>query len=129
MSIQVLHGLHCPGTDIVTYGKSPVGKQDYRCRDQRALKKGQVLAYVFGGCKDEAFLKLKALLEPFGITKYDTDGWGAYGVTSTQRDIELARTKHKKSRASISIFGHASSAWCAVRAAFPRRNAYDAYRK
>src|SRR5688572_20182588 len=27
---------------------------------------------------DEAFLKLKALLEPFGITKYYTDYWGAY---------------------------------------------------
>lgn len=39
---------------------------------------GQELAYVFGRRKDEVFLKLKALLEPFGITKYDTDGWGAY---------------------------------------------------
>jgi insertion element IS1 protein InsB len=24
------------------------------------------------------FLKRKALLEPFGITRYDTDDWGAY---------------------------------------------------
>ena len=24
------------------------------------------------------FLQLKALLEPFGITRYDTDDWGAY---------------------------------------------------
>jgi insertion element IS1 protein InsB len=39
---------------------------------------GKVLAYVFGRRQDEAFLKLKALLEPFGITKYDTDYWGAY---------------------------------------------------
>jgi hypothetical protein len=31
---------------------------------------GKVLAYVFGRRQDEAFLKLKALLEPFGITKY-----------------------------------------------------------
>jgi insertion element IS1 protein InsB len=36
------------------------------------------LAYVFGRRQDEAFLKLKALLEPFGITKYYTDYWGAY---------------------------------------------------
>jgi insertion element IS1 protein InsB len=28
---------------------------------------GQVLAYVFGTRKDEVFLQLKALLEPFGI--------------------------------------------------------------
>ena len=39
---------------------------------------GRVLAYVFGRRKDEVFLELKALLEPFGITRYFTDGWGAY---------------------------------------------------
>ena len=39
---------------------------------------GQDLAYVFGRRKDEVFLKLKALLEPFAITMYYTDGWGAY---------------------------------------------------
>ena len=39
---------------------------------------GKVLAYVFGRCKDTVFLKLKALLEPFGITRYYTDGWGIY---------------------------------------------------
>jgi insertion element IS1 protein InsB len=39
---------------------------------------GQVLAYVLGRRKDEVFLKLKALLEPFGITRYYTDYWGAY---------------------------------------------------
>ncbi len=41
-------------------------------------KTGQVLAYVFGHRKDEVFLQLKSLLEPFGIKKYCTDGWGAY---------------------------------------------------
>jgi insertion element IS1 protein InsB len=41
-------------------------------------RSGQVLAYVFGRRKDEVFLKLKALLEPFGITCYYTDYWGAY---------------------------------------------------
>jgi insertion element IS1 protein InsB len=34
---------------------------------------GQVLAYVLGRRTDEVFLKLKGLLEPFGITKYYTD--------------------------------------------------------
>ena len=33
---------------------------------------------MFGRRKDTVFLKLKALLEPFGITRYYTDGWGAY---------------------------------------------------
>jgi insertion element IS1 protein InsB len=41
-------------------------------------RSGKVMAYVFGRRKDEVFLKLKALLDPFGITKYDTDYWGAY---------------------------------------------------
>jgi insertion element IS1 protein InsB len=39
---------------------------------------GNVLAYVFGRRKDEVFLKLKALLEPFGIKRYHTDYYGAY---------------------------------------------------
>jgi insertion element IS1 protein InsB len=39
---------------------------------------GQVLAYVFGKRNDEAFLQLKKLLEPFGIKRFCTDGWGAY---------------------------------------------------
>ena len=33
-------------------------------------RSGKVLAYVFGRRQDEVFLKLQALLEPFGITRY-----------------------------------------------------------
>jgi insertion element IS1 protein InsB len=36
------------------------------------------LAYVFGRRKDEVFLKLKALLKPFGVKRFYTDHWGAY---------------------------------------------------
>jgi insertion element IS1 protein InsB len=36
------------------------------------------LAYIFGHQKDEVFLKLKGLLEPFGIRRYYTDYWGTY---------------------------------------------------
>jgi insertion element IS1 protein InsB len=39
---------------------------------------GQGLAYVFGRRKGEGFLHLQALLEPLGITRYYTDGWGTY---------------------------------------------------
>lgn len=39
---------------------------------------GRVLAYVFGRRKDKVFLRLKALLAPFGITRFYTDDWGAY---------------------------------------------------
>ncbi len=38
---------------------------------------GKVLAYVFGRRKDKVFLKLKELLEPFGLTHYSTEKWGA----------------------------------------------------
>jgi insertion element IS1 protein InsB len=41
-------------------------------------RSGKVLAYVFGRRQDEVFVKLQALLEPFGITRYYTDYWGAY---------------------------------------------------
>jgi insertion element IS1 protein InsB len=41
-------------------------------------RSGKVLAYVFGRRKDEVCLKLKALLEPFGIMRYYIDYWGAY---------------------------------------------------
>jgi insertion element IS1 protein InsB len=59
---------------------SYVGKQ----REPRWLwhaldhRSGQGLAYVLGRRKDEVCLTLKALLEPFGITRYYTDSWGAY---------------------------------------------------
>jgi insertion element IS1 protein InsB len=41
-------------------------------------RRGKVLAYVFGRRQDEVFLKLKALLEPLGITRYYPDHWSAY---------------------------------------------------
>lgn len=53
-------------------------------KDQRWLwhaidhRSGQVLAYVLGRRQDEVFLKLKVLLEPFGIARFYTDYWGAY---------------------------------------------------
>jgi insertion element IS1 protein InsB len=33
---------------------------------------------VFGRRQDDVFLPLKALLEPFGLTRFHTDHWGAY---------------------------------------------------
>jgi insertion element IS1 protein InsB len=47
---------------------------------------GTGLAYVFGRRKDNVFLRLQQLLAPFGITKFDTDGWGAY-----ERHIEAEK--------------------------------------
>ena len=39
---------------------------------------GQILAYVLGSRTDVVFLKLKQLLEPFGITQFYTDGLKTY---------------------------------------------------
>lgn len=49
---------------------------------------GKVLAYVFGRRKDEVFLQLKALLEPFNISRFYTDDWGAY-----ERHLEASMHK------------------------------------
>ena len=38
MIIQVLHCPYCQGTDVVRHGKSPEGKQRYRCRQCREQK-------------------------------------------------------------------------------------------
>ena len=39
---------------------------------------GAVLAYVFGRRQDDVFLHWQELLAPFHITRFSTDGWGAY---------------------------------------------------
>jgi IS1 family transposase/transposase-like protein len=69
---------------------------------------GAVLAYVFGRRKDEVFLKLKALLEPFGITHYYTDKWGAYTRhldpeqhTTSKRFTQKIERKHLTLRTRI----------------------------
>jgi insertion element IS1 protein InsB len=69
---------------------------------------GKVLAYVFGRRQDEVFLKLKALLEPFGIRRYYTDGWGAYERhieaeqhTVGKDNIQKIESKHIRLRTRI----------------------------
>jgi len=39
---------------------------------------GRIVAYTFGRRADRVLAKLKALLAPFGIRRFYTDGWGAY---------------------------------------------------
>ncbi len=48
---------------------------------------GEILAYVLGRRKDEVFLQLQNLLEPFGIKRFYTDDWGAY-------DRHIEKSKH-----------------------------------
>jgi insertion element IS1 protein InsB len=59
-----------------------------------------VLAYVFGRRQDTVFLQLKALLEPFGIKRFYTDGWGAYErhLDAEQHEIGKANTQKIESK-------------------------------
>ena len=60
--------------------QSFVGKKEQRRWLWHAIDHypGKILAYVLGSRQDEVFLKLKKLLEPFGIKKYYTDGLKTY---------------------------------------------------
>lgn len=57
---------------------------------------GKVLAYVLDERKDRAFLRLKALLESFGITKYYTDDWGAYDRHLPKEIHEIGKRNTQK---------------------------------
>lgn len=56
---------------------------------------GAVLAYVLGSHQDSVFLKLHSLLEPFGITHFYTDDWGAYSrhLPADQHEIGKQNTQ------------------------------------
>jgi insertion element IS1 protein InsB len=67
-------------------------------------------AYVLAPHEDVAFLELKSLLKPFGITRFFTDGWGAYqrhldqqvhivGKSNTQKIERKHLTSENKNQA------------------------------
>jgi IS1 family transposase/tetratricopeptide (TPR) repeat protein len=67
-----------------------------------------VLAYACGAREDHVFLELKTLLEPFGITRFYIDGWGAYRRhldatvhTVGKRHTQKIERKHTTLRARI----------------------------
>ena len=54
MITQVLHCPYCQGIDIVRHGKSPEGKQRYRCRQCReGSGRTFLLAYSYAGQSPE----------------------------------------------------------------------------
>ena len=63
-----------------------------------------MLAYVLAPDYNKALVKLKALLEPFRITHFYSDGWGAY-----QRHLEAdthsvgKRNTHKIERKHLTL--------------------------
>jgi IS1 family transposase/transposase-like protein len=67
-----------------------------------------VLAYVLGPRTDAVFEELYALLKPFQVTHYYTDGWGAYHRilpsdkhTVTKRETQNIERKHLTFRTRI----------------------------
>jgi transposase-like protein len=49
MITQVLHCPNCHGTDIVKHGKSPEGKQRYKCRELDCNGRTFILDYAYPG--------------------------------------------------------------------------------
>ncbi len=94
------------------------GGREETCRKVTRLaptqhhQSGTVLAYVFGRRQDTVFLQLQALLAPFGITRYYTDGWGAYErhVAAEQHTVgkvytQKIESKHINLRTRINAVG------------------------
>jgi insertion element IS1 protein InsB len=59
-------------------------------------KTGVVLAYVLGKHTDEVLLKLKELLDPFGIKRYYTDSWGGYERHIPRDKLSISKTNTQK---------------------------------
>lgn len=57
---------------------------------------GEVLAYVLARRTDRAFLKLKRLLKPFGITKFYTDNLNTYQRNIPSQDHRVSKYKMQK---------------------------------
>jgi len=57
---------------------------------------GEVLAYVFDRHHDDALLKLRQLLKPFGIEHYFTDGWGGYDRHIPSRNLSIGKENTQK---------------------------------
>ena len=67
-------------------------------------RRGTVLADVLGRRQDAVLLQRKALLEPLGSTRYDTDSWGA---SPRHLDVEAhepgQRHTHKMARKPLTL--------------------------
>jgi insertion element IS1 protein InsB len=57
---------------------------------------GKILAYTFGKRIDAVFLELKDLLAPFGITRFYTDGLGAYEPHLPPEQHVIGKTNTQK---------------------------------
>jgi len=98
-------------------GGGGIGREVVLCRPQETAalavgaldhQTGRILAYVVGRREDRALRQLKALLTPFGIRRFYTDGWSAshrhwtphHHVVGKRRTQQLER-KHLTLRTRI----------------------------
>jgi insertion element IS1 protein InsB len=97
-ALEVRHGLSSELDEMWSYVRSKTTPRWlWHAIDHHT---GKVLAYVLGRRQDTVFLELKALLAPFGITRYFTDGWGAYErhVEAEQHIVGKAHTQKIESK-------------------------------
>ena len=57
---------------------------------------GEVLASVIGQHQDSVLLKLKALIEPFGVRHFFTDGWGGYERHISSEQLSIGKENTQK---------------------------------
>jgi insertion element IS1 protein InsB len=97
-ALEVRHGLSSERDEMWSYVRSKANPRWlWHAIDHHT---GTVLAYVFGRRQDDVFLKLQQRLDPFGITRYFTDGWGAYErhLEAEQHTIGKAHTQKIESK-------------------------------
>ena len=71
--------------------------------------------------KDAVFLQLQALLEPFGITRYYTDGLGAYERHIDPEQHEVGKEHTQKIESThIHLRTHGSNVSSVAPCAFPK---------
>lgn len=60
---------------------------------------GKMLAYVLAPHEDAALVKLKQLLNPFGLSHFYTDGWGAELAFAWPAASHRRKSQHSEDRA------------------------------
>jgi insertion element IS1 protein InsB len=97
-ALEVRHGLSAERDEMWSYVQSTAHPRWWgHAMDHHT---GKVLASVFGRRQDTVFRERQALLEPFGITRSCTDGWGAYErpLDAAQHQVGKAYTQKIESK-------------------------------
>ena len=94
--LEVRHGLSSELDEMWSYVRSKTNPRWlWHAIDHHT---GKVLAYVLGRRKDTVFLELKALLAPFGITRYFTGRLGCVRAACGGRAAHSGKGTHTKDR-------------------------------